>query len=132
MRRTWTKAVGLSLALALAAGTGGCLAAAAGAGAAAGIYLTDQGASGMVQGSLADVDRRTQAVLNEMGITVEERGEHQGGFHYRGTSGDISVNVELEAQGAGTTEVKASARRNPVDYDKEYARSLIQRIVARS
>ncbi len=40
--------------------------------------------------------------------------------------------MELEARGAGTTEVKASARRSPVEYDKGYARGLIERIVARS
>jgi hypothetical protein len=132
MRTTWRRITTLALVAVLAGGTGGCLAAAAGAGAAAGIYLTDQGASGIVRGSLADVDRRTQAVLNELGITVEERTEKQGGFEYSGSSGDLTVRVDLQAQGAGTTEVKASARRNPVDYDRSYARSLIERIVARS
>jgi hypothetical protein len=119
-----------TMAFALAGATGGCLAAAVGAGAAAGIYLTDQGAQGIVQGSLATVDANTQAVLSQMGITVEERTARENGFHYRGTSGDLSINVELVGQGA-TTEVRASAQRSPVEWDRSYARTIVQAIATR-
>jgi hypothetical protein len=128
MRKSWTKAATLALGLLLAAGTGGCLAAAAGVGAAAGIYLTEQGAQGMVAGNLATVDARTRTVLNEMGITVEERTERTNGFHYRGATGDLAVNVELVGQEGGTTEVRASAQRSPVEWDRSYARTIVQRI----
>lgn len=125
------KHVRVGLVLACMAAAPGCLAAAAG-GAAAGIYLTDQGASSQVAGSLAEVDRRTQAVLSEMGIQVEERKEEPQGFEYKGNGNGMEIRVELDAMEGGTTMVKASARKNAVEWDKSYARDLIGRIVARS
>ena len=127
---TWRHArMGLLLACVTAAP--GCLAAAAG-GAAAGIYLTDQGASSQVAGSLADVDRRTQAVLSEMGIEVSERKEEPQGLEYSGSGNGMEIRVELDAMEGGTTMVKASARKNAVEWDKSYARGIVQRIVQRS
>ena len=116
--------------LACVAAAPGCLAAAGGA--AAGIYLTDQGASSQVAGSLADVDRRTQAVLSEMGIQVTERKEEPQGFEYSGSGNGMEIRVELDAMEGGTIMVKASARKNAVEWDKGYARGIIQRIVQRS
>lgn len=109
-----------------------CAAAAIGAaGAAAGIYLTDQGAEGMVQGSLAEVDARTQAVLAEMGITVQHREAEEDEIEYHGERGDLDINVELKPAGANTTKVTVSARENAVEWDKEYARDVVRRIVQR-
>lgn len=107
----------------------GCLVAAAGAGAAAGIYLTDQGASSSVAGSLEEVERRTREVLEELDVRVSERTERPTGRRYEGVAGDLEVNVELEQEGSGTTLVKASARRNRVQYDREYARALVRRVI---
>ncbi len=124
-------AVRLVFALAVMPLASGCLAAAAGAGAAAGIYLTDQGAQSVVNGSVSTVDVRTRAVLSEMGVQVNERREKSDGFEYRGTRGDLEVRVELESQGANTTMMKTSARKNLVEWDKSYARSIIERVVRR-
>ncbi|HEX2190933.1 MAG TPA: DUF3568 family protein [Longimicrobiaceae bacterium] len=111
----------------------GCMAAAvAGAGAAAGIHMTGNNASSTVQGTLASVDARTQAVLSEMGIAVEERKEGADGVEYSGTGNGMEVHVELEPAGDGMTQVKASARKNPVEWDNAYARDIVQRIVQRS
>ncbi|HET8656454.1 MAG TPA: DUF3568 family protein [Longimicrobiaceae bacterium] len=108
-----------------------CAAAAAGAaGAAAGIYLTDQGAQGTVDGSLSTVDTRTQAVLSDMGITVTERKQEENGFEYHGTGNGMDVNVELDGGDSGTTVVKASARKNAVEWDKDYARTIVARIAS--
>ena len=106
-------------------------AAAAGAGAAAGIYLTDQGASGTVASPLATVDTRTKAVLSEMGIQVTERKEENGEVEYHGTGNEMEIVVELDAAGSGATLVKASARKNVAEWDKEYARTIVERITQR-
>jgi hypothetical protein len=106
-------------------------AAAASAGAAAGIYLTDQGASGTVSSPLATVDTRTRTVLSDMGIQVTERKEENGEVEYHGTGNQMDIAVELETADNGGTVVKASARKNTVEWDKEYARSIVQRITQR-
>ncbi|HET7321825.1 MAG TPA: DUF3568 family protein [Longimicrobiaceae bacterium] len=105
-----------------------CVAAAAGAGAAAGIYLTSQGASTTVTAPLATVDARTQAVLADMGITVMHREVEDDGIEYHGTGNGMDIAVELDQGDDGTVKVTASARKNEVDWDKEYARTIVQRI----
>lgn len=110
----------------------GCLAAAAAAGAGAAIHMTDNSASGTVQGSVADVDRRTQAVLAEMGITVQERKQEPTGWEYKGSGNGMEIRVELDAGSGNTTMVKASARKNAVEWDNSYARSIVERIVQRN
>jgi hypothetical protein len=106
-----------------------CAAAAAGAGAGAGIYLTDQGASGTVASPVSTVDGRARAVLSDLGIQVTERKEENGGVEYHGTGNGMDVAVELDAASNGGTVVKASARKNMVEWDKSYARTIVQRIV---
>jgi hypothetical protein len=36
--------------------------------------------------------------------------------------------VKVKAQGNGTTEVSASARRNMAEWDKDFARTIVARI----
>jgi hypothetical protein len=121
-----------TLVLAVVSSATGCVAAAAGAGAAAAVALTEQGAQGMVPGSLATVDARAQAVFREMGITVSERKEQPTGIEYHGKGNGRDVSVEVVAGANNTTTVKASARKNAVSWDKGYARSIVERIVKRS
>lgn len=119
-----------ALVLALAPG---CLAAAAaGAGAGTGIYLTSQGAGSMVDGSMATVAARTRQVFSDMGIQLAEQTTETGEkIEFVGKKDDLDVKVKLEPEGAGTTEVDVSARRNLVEWDKAYAQQVLQRIVAR-
>ena len=121
----------LTLVLALAPG---CFAAAvAGAGAGTGIYLTSQGAGSIVNGSMSEVAGRTRQVFSDMGIQVAEQTTETGEkIEFVGKSGDLDVKVKIEPEGAGTTEVDVSARRNLVEWDKAYAQQVLKRIVARS
>ena len=116
---------------ALAVAPGCATAALAGAGAAAGIHMTGNSAESPVRGALAEVDRRTQSVLAAMGIRVDERKEEPGGFEYKGSAQGMEIRVELDAAGGGTTQVKASARKNAVEWDNDYARDIVARIAAR-
>lgn len=132
MNSTTLRRARAALLVAVIAAAPGCAAAAvAGAGAAAGIHMTGNSAEAPVQGSMAEVDRRTQAVLAEMGVRVEERKVEGSGFEYKGQAGDREIRVELDAMEGGTTQVKASARKNAVEWDNDFARDIVARIVAR-
>lgn len=118
--------------VAMSLAASGCwAAAAAGGGAAAGVYLSDQSAESTVNAPIADVALRTRTVLSEMRIEVEERdadlNDRELEIHGVAPDGD-AVHVELQAAGS-TTRVRVSARENAVEWDRDYARSIVQRIV---
>ena len=127
----WVLAAALALPL-----LSGCLVAAAagaGAGAGAGIWLTRQGASSLVEGSIDEVERRTLAVLADDGVEVADRTSEDHGRErgFGGMRGELEVRVKLEAETTSTTRVSATARYSMVEWDREYARTLLQRIVER-
>ncbi|HEU4558330.1 MAG TPA: DUF3568 family protein [Longimicrobium sp.] len=131
MTRTASRRVRAVLVLAALAAAPGCATAAlAGAGAAAGIHMTGNSAESPVRGSLAEVDRRTRAVLAEMRIQVDERKEEPSGFEYKGSAQGMEIRVELDARQDGMTQVKASARKNAVEWNNDYARDIVARIAA--
>jgi hypothetical protein len=133
MLRTWLKAGQAAvLALGLAA-TGGCVAAAAAAGAGAGVYLTSQGAQGMVNSSAATVAARVPGVLQDLGVTVtDHKTEHNGSEHeWTGTKGDEEIHVQVKAESNGTSQVSASARKNMAEWDKDFAQTVVARITGR-
>ena len=100
--------------LALALPSTGCLAAAA-AGAAGGIYLTSRGAESVVEGSVDQVAGRAAAVMTELGIV----------------KGDLDVDIEIRRESPTTTKVEVTARKNLAEWDKEYAKEVLSRIVQR-
>lgn len=120
-----------ALLAALVLPTAGCVAAAAAAGAGAGIYLTTRGAESMVEGSIDDVSARARAVMNEEGIVLDESNMENGGDErqFKGKKGDLDVTIDLQREGANTTRVEVSARKNMAEWDKEYAQQLLSRIV---
>jgi hypothetical protein len=123
-----------SLALiALALPLGACAAAAvAGAGAATGIYLTSRGANAVVDGSLPVVARRTDAVFSQLGIEVTERtvAGDSSRVELKGkTSDGRDVDTKLRRESATTTAVEVTVRKNPVVWDRDYARTILERIV---
>ena len=122
----------LSLALAAALLSTGCLAAAA-AGAAGGVYLTTRGAESVVEGSVDQVATRAEAVMGEMGIVKEgESTEDQGDKHVlKGKRGDLDVTIDINRESATTTKVEVTARENLAEWDKDYAKEVLNRIVER-
>ena len=120
----------LSLALAAALLSTGCLAAAAG-GAAAGVYLTSRGAEAVVEGSVEDVAARAESVMGEMGIVKEgESTESQGAKHgLKGKKGDLDVNIDINRETDKTAKVEVTARENLAEWDKDYAKDVVNRIV---
>jgi len=119
------------LAAPLAGGTG-CLAAAA-AGAGAGWYFTSRGAEALVNGSLEEVATRSQGVMAELGITASGMGDMESSTkrELKGKRDDMDITIRLEAQGENQTKVEVVAQRNLAEYDKEYAREVVSKIVAK-
>ena len=124
MRRT------LFFLLAVVLPSTGCLAAAA-AGAAGGVYLTSRGAESVVQGSVDEIAGRTEAVMGEMGIVKEgESTENQGDQQVlKGKQGDLDVTIEIERESESTAKVEVTARENLAEWDKDYAKDVLNRIV---
>jgi hypothetical protein len=117
-------------ALALATSTTACVAAAA-AGAAGAIYATTRGVESIVAGSIDNLAARSRAVMKEMGIVQEgESSEKQGATReFKGKQGDLDITIHLERQDSEATKVEVTARKNLAEWDKDYARSVLERIV---
>jgi hypothetical protein len=111
----------------------GCLAVAAGAGAGAAIAWTNRGATAVVEGSVDDVFARSGAVFGDMGIArTGESSEESGAKRtITGTKDDLSVTVEMRRESATTTRVEVYASRSPVEWERDYARDVLNRIVRR-
>jgi hypothetical protein len=120
----------LTLALAAALLSTGCLAAAA-AGAAGGVYLTTRGAESVVEGSVDQVAARAEAVMAEMAIVKEgESTEDQGDKRVlKGKKGDLDITIDINRESATTTKLEVTARENLAEWDKDYAKEVLSRIV---
>ncbi len=130
MTRTWRWGA-LVAALGL---LGGCVAAAAAAaGAGTGVYLTTRGQESIVAGTADDVEARARAVMGEMGIAVTEYTTKDGGDRrvVKGKVRDIDVTVEMARDTATTTKTEVTARKNLVEWDKDFAKDILNRILAR-
>jgi hypothetical protein len=111
-----------------------CLAAAAAAGAGGAIAWTQRGASSTVSGSVDQVYQRAEAVFRDMGITAtgQSSGDQGEERSLKGTRDDMEITVEIERESASTSEVEVFARKNTVEFDRNYARDVLTRIVNRS
>jgi hypothetical protein len=116
--------------LAIALPSTGCLAAAA-AGAAGGIYLTSRGAESVVEGSVAEIADRAEAVMGEMAIVKDGESTEDGGTRQvlKGKKGDLDVTIDIEQESESTAKVEVTARKNLAEWDKDYAKEVLDQIV---
>ena len=130
MRARHNRLAAWVVALAVATSTTACVAAAA-AGAAGAIYATTRGVESLVAGGIDNVASRSQAVMKDMGITQEGESTDNGGAtrEFKGKHADLDVTVHLERQDSASTKVEVYARKNLAEWDKDYARSVLERIV---
>ena len=130
MRRTSTRWAALAVVAALSGPVAGCVAAAA-AGAAGAVYATTRGAGGLVPGSVDQVAARAQTVMKEMNITpAAEKTETAGDKHeLKGKQGDLDITIQMERSDSATTKVEVTARKNLAEWDKDYAKEVLERIV---
>lgn len=125
--------ISILAALLLATGSGGCMTAAvAGAGAGAALAYDDRGVSTTMQGSVDGVFARAQTVFREMGITETAQDNDGDERELKGQAGNgLEITVDIEAESATMVQVAVFAQRNTVNWDREYARSVMERIMAR-
>ena len=118
---------------ALAAAAPACVAAAA-AGAGGALYVTSRGAESLVQGQPSQVAPRVAAAFSEFQIQQTRNSTENGGDkqEFKGTKGDLEVTVSLERKSPTTTNVEVTARKNLAEWDKDFAKQVLQRIVASS
>jgi hypothetical protein len=122
-----------AVALALAGGgavVGGCVAAAA-AGAAGAVYATTRGVESLVARPIDQVATTAGSVMRSMDIAQDASSTENGGGtrELKGKHGDLDVTVHMEQQDTGTTKVEVYARKNLAEWDKDYARTVLERIV---
>ena len=124
----------LVLSLILAAsplGLGGCFLVAAGAGAAGAIAYTNRGATSVVAGAVDQVFDRArkafqQANINETGQSTQDSGRQRT---LVGTRGDYEVTAELNRATDSTTRVEVTVKKSVVEYDREAAKDILNRIL---
>jgi hypothetical protein len=116
--------------LAVALPSTGCLAAAA-AGAAGGVYLTSRGAESVIEASVDDVAARAEAVMSEMAIVKQgESTEDQGDKQVlKGKKGDLDITIDIDRESPTTSKFEVTARENLAEWDKDYAKEVLNRIV---
>lgn len=119
--------------LGLSTAFGGCAAAAVGAaaGAAGAIAYTERGAGSQVNVTVAEATAAAEATFEDMGIAVTGRETEEGEVEIRGERGGMDVNVHIEREDAGMTQIDVTAREGALDYDRDYARSVLTQILDR-
>lgn len=124
----------------------GCLLVAAGAGAAGGVYYTKRGVESLIDAPLDGVVAATERAMRERDIrirrtershdTEEGRREAQieGTTTVAGPGGRTTIDVEvsLQQQDRRSVRVHVVAKRSEIEWDKEFARGLLDRIVSLS
>jgi hypothetical protein len=119
---------------ALSMGAAGCTAIPPETGAPSGVYFRGRSAECIVPGDLPAVSALARAVLADLGVTVgtREADADDLDLEIRGTGPDgRAVHVDLAEDADGNTRVRASARVNTVEWDRDYARIVVERIVER-
>lgn len=96
------------------------------------MVYNDRGVSSIVEGSVDGVFARAQTVFREMGITETSQDNDGDERELQGRAeNDLEVTVDIERETASTVSVNVYAQRNTVNWDREYARSVLERIIAR-
>jgi hypothetical protein len=122
-----------------AAGSGtlfltGCLLAAAGAGAGGAIYFTERGAESIVPVSVERAASAIRKAFDELTVrqTSSATEQRQDGEQREidGAAGARDVSVTLKAQGKNSTRVQVVAKTSAVTWDKDFARTILDKIVA--
>lgn len=113
----------------------GCILFAAGAGAGGAIYVGDRGVESEVAAPVEKVWDASRQAFKELGIAETKTStEQDGGVEKRilaGTINDHKVTASLKSQGSGT-HVEVVVEKTPVTWDKDFARKVMEKVVALS
>ena len=118
--------------LVIATSLGGCVAAAAGAGAAGAIYVVDRGVESTIPANVTSAELAAKKAFRELGIAeTKSTSEQEGGTQKRIVEGKIDdrdIQVTIETAGTGS-KVVVVARKSAVTWDKDLARSVMERLI---
>jgi len=113
-----------------------CVVAAAGAGAGGGIYFTQRGVESVVPASVDRAAAATQQAFDQLKIkptkSTSEQGENGEQREIDGTANDRDISVSLKPEGKNSTRVQVVAKKSAVTWDKDFARAVLDKIVAYS
>ena len=110
----------------------GCVAAAAG-GAAGALYMTERGVSTNVGVGIDRTASVATQALSEVGASVVgTEVKRDGSRELRATRGDLDVKVEMKPKEPNITNVEVMAQKNAVNWDKDFAKLVLQKIVDRT
>ena len=136
MRRMGTTLQARAAASATALLLAGCMVAAAGAGAGGGIYFTQRGVESVVPATVERAAAATATAFDQLKVrqtkSQVEQGEDGEQREIEGSAGDREVSVTLKPEGKNGTRVQVVAKRTAVTWDKDFARSVLDKIVANS
>ena len=108
---------------------GGCaVAAGAAAGGGAVAYVQSASQESALEGGIDQASAWTMAAYRDLGIAVTENDSKDGGRkrELEGKAGNgETVHASLVAQDNGMTNVQVTAKKNKVEYDKDYARTVL-------
>jgi len=114
----------------------GCVVAAAGAGAGGGIYFTQRGVESVVPVPVERAATAAGQAFEQLKIRQTKSQVEQGDDGERreieGTADAREVSVTLKVEGNNATRVQVVAKRSAVTWDKDFARSVLDKIVAYS
>lgn len=111
---------------------GGCFLVAAGAGAGAAVAYTNRGAKSTVDGTVDQTFDRAVTAFQQLNITETGRNTQDSGAKRQlvgNTTSDLTVTVDMERKTSTTTDVEVIAKKNTVDYDKDFANNVLKRII---
>lgn len=117
------------------AGAAACVVAAAGAGAGGGIYFTERGVESVVPASVERAAGATARAFADLKVrqTKSETAQGEDGERRQidGSSVDRDVSVSLKQDGK-STRVQVVVKKSAVTWDKDFARAILDKIVAYS
>jgi hypothetical protein len=96
--------------------------------------IAHEGASRDLKGSVAETSSHVQDVFKEMGITVTntEVNNQPQEQDLTGKAGDKTVSVKLTAIGDGMTHIDVSAKEGALQWNQDYAQSVLSRVIAKT
>jgi hypothetical protein len=131
-----TRLAVLGLLNVLAVTLSGCAAAVigAGAGGAGMAAYTERGAKADLKGTISALRSNVEAVYREKGLTIYERTTKDEGAQelIRGKAGNFDVTTTLTSSGQNLVHVDVVAREDTLKWNKDYAKDLLARIIARA
>lgn len=121
------------LALAITAATltsSGCFLVAAGAGAGAAVAYDKRGANAQIAGTVNATFDKAVAAFGSNGVNETGRGTEKSGDvrTLSGKQGELDVTVRLERVSDSVTSVEVIAKKNVVEYDRNFAKQVLDAI----